>query len=322
LISKREKETSMQFGKYLRLCREQTNMTQEELIQNLYNFDIEKFKGLNSSTLSKWERGVTQPSSSKKVTIIKFFQNFTGMALPYLNTYTTDNIQEYISNIGVKNIFGKNRKYILEFPEETMNLDDMKICSVHEIKRKKTLLDINYTIHKEYNPAYTRVSLEQFNEWSSKPNNLFMVAEYKNVAMALLFMLRLKPYIFDKLLNFEMKKSDITADDFATFEEEGDNYILSFFALNEKSATLLMIRYYSYLIANQDNTHEVGTINTMPESQTNIRNMNFEVHKRKTLKDGTVIKSYKQTLENIIIHESSLNIIFPNNKDKKPPRKE
>ena len=307
----------MKFNEYLKLCRKQTNMTQEELIEGLYNFDIEKFKGLNTSTLSKWERDVTQPNSSKKVSIINFFQNFTDKTLPFLKKHTVDDIEEYIANIGIKNIFGKNKKYILEFPEKTMDIDDMKIYPVRNMKRKQDLLNINYNIHKEYNPPYTQITLEQFNEWSNNPDNLFMTVEYKDVVMALLFILRLKPHVFSKLLNFEMKKSDITPDDFATPEEKGDNFILSFFALNEKSATLLMLRYYAYLVANQDNTCNVGTINTMPEVQTNIRNMNFEVYKRKTLKDGTLIKSYKQTLKNIIIHEGSLDIIFLNSKGKK-----
>ena len=71
-----------------------------------------------------------------------------------------------------------------------------------------------------------------------------------------------------------MKKNDITADDFASSDEEGSSLMLSFFAMNDKTATLLFIRYYAHLIANQKTIDEIGGITIQDEAKKIINNMN------------------------------------------------
>ena len=79
------------------------------------------------------------------------------------------------------------------------------------------------------------------------------MCEFNDQFFGLLFTLRLKPDIFSKLVNFEMEESDIDIDDFASSEEMGSDYFLSFIALNDDVASLLFIKYYAQLIANQKN---------------------------------------------------------------------
>ena len=80
----------MQFNEYLKSCREHNNLTQEQLVHDLYSFNIENFEGLDTSTLSKWERSITRPKISKQISIIKCFQERTGIVLPCWDKYSSE----------------------------------------------------------------------------------------------------------------------------------------------------------------------------------------------------------------------------------------
>ncbi len=301
----------MKFNTYLKSCREHNTLTQEELVHNLYSYDIGLFEGLDSSTLSKWERGITQPKASKQVSIIKYFQKKEGIALPCWDRYSTQEAEDLICQTGIHNLLGKAKKLILNFPSKMMQLDDLKVYQVRHAERMETLLDLNMDIHLETNHPFTQISLEQFRTWALHPSNLFLACEYKNEFLGLFFSLRLKPEVFQKLMNFEMKKNEISIDDFASFDETGSHYMLSFYALNEKVAVMLGIRYYAHLIANQTGIDEIGVITLLDDVKKLINNMNLEEYRSTTMKDATELKSYKQSLSNVLVSENAVKMLFP-----------
>ena len=64
----------MYFGDYLKLCRNSSTLTQEELVSELYEHDIDHFEHLEATTVSKWERNFPLPSTKRQISIIKYFQ--------------------------------------------------------------------------------------------------------------------------------------------------------------------------------------------------------------------------------------------------------
>jgi transcriptional regulator with XRE-family HTH domain len=300
----------MQFNEYLKLCRENNALTQEELVHNLYSYDIEHFEGLDTSTLSKWERSITKPKMAKQIRILNYFQESTGIALPYLNTHNIEEAESLICNVGMKNILGKNKTYILELPSGSMNIDEFHVYPIRNTERMNPLLDINMDVHKEINHIFTQITLEQFQSWALHPSNLFLVCEYKNTFLGLLFTIRLKPEIYHKLLNFEMKKSDIQEEDFASHDEMGCNFFLSFYALSQKSASILFVRYYAHLIANQSNIQEIGGITTMKDAEKIAHNMNLKYFSKKITDEHIEIRSFSQTLAHVLASENVLKMIL------------
>jgi len=300
----------LHFNEYLKSCREHNQLTQEQLVHDLYIYDIESFEGLDTSTVSKWERGITKPKPSKQVNIIKYFQEKTGVALPCWESYSIKETEDLICRSGMTNLIGKRKELIQNFPSEMMHVDEFKIYPVRSFERMSALLEINMDIHQTVNQKYSQVSLEQFKEWALHPSNLFLACEYKGGFLGLFFTLRLKPEVFDKIMNFEMKKSDITLDDFASFDEMGCNYMLSFYALNQKCATMLFIRYYAHLIANQKNIAQIGLITTLDEVKKVVNNMNLDYYTGKILEKDVEIQAYKQTLPNVIASENVVKMIL------------
>ncbi|RLA71395.1 MAG: hypothetical protein DRG09_00280 [Epsilonproteobacteria bacterium] len=300
----------MHFNEYLKSCREQGALTQEKLVHDLYSYDIDNFKGLDTNTLSKWERNITKPKITKQVSIIKYFQNHTGLALPYWNHFSIKEAEALICKAGMYNLLGENKQLVLNFPSETISVDDMHVYPLRSFERMDTLLDINMDLHKNANHEYAQISIEQFREWALYPSNLFLVCEYKNTILGLFFSIRLKPEVFNKILNFEMKKSDITLDDFASFDEMGSNYMLSFYALNSKCATMLFIRYYAHLIANQKNIAEIGVVTALDEVKKVVGNMNLAYYTNKITDDNTEIQAYRQTLPNVLASDNFVKMIL------------
>ncbi len=305
-----KKGNHLHFNEYLRSCREHNDLTQEQLVHDLYSHDIEQFKALDTGTLGKWERSITKPKIAKQVSIIKYFQKKTGVVLPCWDKYSSDEAAGLICKAGMRNLIGKSKKHIYNFPSEMMSVDDMHVYPLRTFDRMDALIDMHMPLHQSINHKSLQLSKEQFKEWALHPASLFLACEYKDTFIGLSFTTKVKTEIFDKVLNFKMKRSEITTDDFASFDEVGSNLMLGFYALNEKAATLLFIRYYAYLIANQKYIANIGAVSNSEEAIKLVSNMNLEYHGSHMTDDNVKIKGYKQTLFNALASEHVVKMIL------------
>jgi len=300
----------VQFNDYLKRCRVNNELTQEELVSNLYTYDIDTFGGLDTSTLSKWERSTTKPKAAKQVSIMKYFQEVTGNPLPCMHNPSEKEAQELICKAGVRNLLGKNKQLIFNFPSEFMSVDDMDISPLRSFDRMDALIESNMHIQQGFNHSYAHITQAQVKEWALHPSSLFLGCEHKGCFLGLFFTIKVKPEVFSKIVNFEMKKGDLTVDDFASSEEQGSMLMLSFFAMNEKAGVMLVIRYFAHLIANQDNIVEMGGVTSNDEAQKITGRMNLQPHSTMTTDNNQKIHSLRQTLPNVLASEYVLRMIL------------
>jgi len=300
----------LQFSQYLRTCRDHSRLTQEQLVHALYVHDIENFEALDTSILSKWERDVTQPKVAKQVSIVKYFQKQTDKALPCFEGYSIQEAESLICESGMKNILGKSKQLILDFPSAVIGVNDLLVYHVRNSEHVDRYLSINVDLDQDFNHNYSHLTVKQFKTWAVNPANSFYVCEYKGQFFGLLFTLRVKPEIFEKLMQYQIEEEDLKENDFASFDEIGSNYIISFFAMNEKAATLLFIRYYAHLIANQDVIAEVGTSTMMEDGQKLIKKMHFEPCSQKVLSKEWTLQSFRASLSSFLAQESVLKMLL------------
>ena len=300
----------MQFNEYLKLCRQQNQLTQEQLVQELYSYNIEHFQSLDSRALSKWERGDIKPKTIKQVSIIKYFQSKTGLPLPCWNDYNSDEAEKTICKVGMGNLIGKSKKLIYDFPSEMMSVDDINVYPVRNFKNMDSLINTNMHLHKSSNHKSSQLSREQFREWAVHPDNMFLACEDNGTFLGLLFAARVKPEILTKIVNFEMQKNEVTENDFASFNEKGSYILLSFFALNQKVATLLFIKLYAHFIANQKNIVDIGGITNSDEAKKLVSNMNLQYQNSITTDDNVKITAYKQSLSNVLASEYAVKMLL------------
>ena len=300
----------MQFNEYLRSCREHSKLTQEQLVSDLYSYDIESFEGLDTSTLSKWERSITKPKLSKQVNILKYFQEKTGVALPCWGNYTVTETEELICKVGMQNLLGKSKELVLNFPSKMIGAGDLIVSQLRNSEMIDKVIDINIDLDRGFNHKFTELFPVHFKEWALHPSNSFFVCEYKDSFFGLLFTLRLKPDAFEKIMNHEIKEKDIMMGDFASFDEMGCNYIISFFAMNEKASSMLFIRYYAHLIANQKVIAEVGVATMMEDAKKMIDSLNLKYYASTPITESLELQTYREILPNFLACEKVVKMIL------------
>ena len=298
----------MKFNLYLRSCRQKYKLTQEELVQDLYNFD-ESFIGVDTRTVARWEAAQTQPSIERQITIIKLFSTLSGHILSCFHEKCREDIENEICKVGVRNLIGTSKEHILSFPSQSFKLEFSSIRQVKSFDDVSKAMELPYsTVMNLTNNIYD-LSVEEMISWSRHPSNLFLISEYHQQYSGMLFSLRLKPYIFNKIINFEMKINEITNDDFASFEEMGSHLPITFFAYNDKNATLLSLRFYAHLIAYQDIIKDVGATPILESAKKIVLKMNMKAHKEKRVAQGT-LTSYTAPLSDILINPSVMKMLF------------
>lgn len=285
-------------------------MTQEQLAHELYSYKIESFESLDASVISRWENGNVQPKVARQVDIIKYFQKKMDTVLPCWDSYTVEETEELICKAGMRNLIGKNKKLIYDFPSEMMRVDNIKVYPVRNSERMDALIDANMLLHQSLVQKLFQISREQFREWALHPYSQFLVCEYKDAFYGLFFTLKVNPEIFNKIMNFEMQINDITANDFLSSSEVGSSLAISFFAMNEKAATMLFIRYYAYLITNQKTISEIGTVTMQDDAKRIARNMNLKYDTGKVIDYNVKIQSFRQTLSNVLASENAVKMLF------------
>jgi len=300
----------MYFNEYLKTCRENNALTQEELVSELYNHDVKMFESLDTSTYSRWERAVVKPKTSRQVSILKYFQKRTGVALPCWDQYSIDETEEIICKTGMNNLLGNSKELVLNFPSATIGADDLHVYQLRNSDNMEKIISINLDMDKDFNHNTTHFQSEQFKEWALHPSSSFYVCEYKEQFFGLLFTLRLKPEVFERIMDLDIDEKDLSVNDFASFDEMGCNHMISFFAMSEKAASLLFIRYYAHLIANQKFIIEVGLATMMEDARKLIRNMNLHHYSSKIIEKGLELQTYRETLPNFLASQKVVKMIL------------
>jgi len=300
----------LDFYKYLKKCRENCNITQEELVSELYLHDKKIFESLDAVTLSRWERNMTKPNTAKKLSIIKYFQKQSEEALPCWENYSTEEVEDLICTAGISNLLGKTSKLVLNFPSEMMHIDEIKVYPIVDNARAETLFALHMDLHRSISHTHRQVTPEQVKLWAEHPSSFFLIAEYKGAFAGLFFSLRVKEEVFAKIQSFEMKHSEIEECDFALNGENGSIILLSFYALNHKVASMLFMRYYAYLIANQKHIRHIGVSTALPEVHKTVENMNLKEMSEKHFEDGVLLKFYAESLREVLATEYVVKMIF------------
>ncbi len=300
----------MQFNQYLKNCRKTYNLTQEELVQELYNFS-DSFVGLDTRTLIRWEKGSTKPSATKQVIIIELFQKYSTHIFPCF--YKQDEIEEKLCNVGIANLIGNSKEHILNFPNNIFKVEDINISQVRSHDDIDLILNMPQSIFKGLTDNYFKITIEHLKEWSLHPSNFFLVAQSHNDFLGMFFTLRLKPSSFKKIISFDMKITELNDEDFAVSNEESCDFPFTFFAYNDKVASLLYLRYFTHLIAYQDTIVEVGTTPLLESGKRLVEKINLSYIQDKKV-DGETLSSYSASLEDVLINEDVLKMIFQKQK--------
>ncbi len=298
----------MLFGKYLKLCREKYHLTQEELVHKCYNYN-EDFHGLDVGTLSRWERGITNPSVDKQIKITKLLQGYEECIFPYFSTYDIYELEAELCSVGVQNLIGNSKEHILNFPHSNIIEENIKIINVEDSEDKDLLLKMPNNILSSLINNYYELDVDTLKRWASHKWNLFLVSEYENNFFGMMLVIRLKPDVFEEVLSFKRELKTLKDEDFCKGSEIGCSFPLTFFAYNQTIASLLYLRYYANLIANQEYILEVGSTPIIEGAIKLVEKINLKKYKSITTKKEK-LTSYRANLEDVLLRDEVFKMIF------------
>jgi len=300
----------MVFAEYLKSCRQKAEMTQDEVVHALYLLDEENFAGVNVSTLSRWERGITTPSTARIGTVLSFFQSRFNAPLPCLESSDTESLEKALCEKSLIQLFGRQSRMIVDISWGDEALPHFEIINLRKHPNAEELLELNFMLHQSVNTGFTKVELANFKRWLEHPAHLFSAVTYRSSFLGLLFALRLKPDSFRKILGFSLKKNELDDKDFASPDEEASIYLLSMFSFSQEVAAMLFNRLFAYLVAHQKNTDELGFLSSFDEAQLLAESMSLKPVSRH-FEDNVNIISYRNDLFTLMKSPLGIQTLFP-----------
>ncbi len=301
----------MEFGEYLKRCRLQNAMTQEELVSSLYSYDIEAFEGLDMSTLSRWERGKSMPPPNRIGAIVSFFQSQTGVAVPCIETKDPKSIESGLCIDALESMIGGVRSILHDLSLDTLSADEYRLLPMRYFERREEILDVHQVLYESVNPNFTRVERRQFDQWCMDPRNFFYTLLYKNTFLGLLFALRLKKEPFDSLIALKKRKSDISSSDIADMEESASMYMLSSFSLDKSVSSMLFARFYAHVISHHKSIERIGVVTPRKDVGRLALRMNISFAGNMKKDDDEVIDAYSGTIFDLLSSREAIRMLFP-----------
>ena len=295
----------MTFNKYIKLCRSKLELTQSELVFELYNFDT-IFQKLDVNTLGRWERAVTKTPLSKRIKLLHYFFYKLDFFFPFLDMHTIGNIERKFSTEKVHKFLGTHKKIVMSFPTNNSGKNDFRVLHAQESRHKETAFVTAINICDDMYGCGRFYSLEKLETFSKHPSTLFLLCEYKEQYFGHAFFIYLKQEIYTKVMNFEIDYMDIRDEHIASKNEKASYFSMGLFAMNEKAIALLFVRLYAHLIIEQKRILGVGTLISNGDAVNIAKNFGLQ---KSIIKEDLI--AYKAVIEEILLTEQILKILFP-----------
>lgn len=294
-----------QFSDYLRICRENQNLTQSELVATLFAFNP-SFECLDTNTLSRWERGVSKPSLTKQTLIIQYFSESFKRIYPFIEEAERIDIEQSFCALGFSKLLGKH-KLVMSFPTQHMDKKRFQTKLIQESHLKQSALSKNLLMFQEmYSLSLPAAAQQRMAELDS---NHFAICEYDDEYYGHFFAIKLRPDAFESALRFELNFAELDSHHIAKDQECGSFLFFGFFGMSDVVMSILWVNFYSWVIKKQSYILEMGAIITTKEGEMIAKNMNTENFFEKELNDK-LYRSFRATVKQMLITDNVVKMLF------------
>jgi len=240
--------------------REYTKLTQKELVEALSHYS-EKFKNLNTVTISRWETGTTTPSLHKKKLLLHFFASshclITDGACHDILYEAYERLYEPLSTVFTHNY----QSLIGNLPEQRMgqhNLENLKVFS-----QKDEYIEHIIDIEKATNATnYYPIKPTLLTQWCNYPSTFCIIAERKKQHLGHFVMLKLKNHVAEEIAHHKRSEFDLNKNDFCDINENGTYYVHALYGRSPRIAAELNVKAYLHLFENLKYTDNVMIFST------------------------------------------------------------
>ncbi len=248
------------FGEYLRRRRKQAGYTQDRLANALSRFNAKQLCGLDSVTISRWERATTEPTAERQKQVIRFFGDSLEEVFPFRSsksqTLTPERSVSYLVRHHLNS--PKLAHKVGSFP--ATDIQKYQVLRLGEELDSQPLLELALDYDHALFPCAHPVSLSQLEGWSEHAQELMLGCTRLGHYFGHLLCLPVKPERFEQLVRAEINESDIRVDDLARSDEPHSLYIYSLYGASRVVASIMLVHLARYISEHKDEVQEIGAL--------------------------------------------------------------
>ncbi|WP_281646556.1 hypothetical protein [Parendozoicomonas sp. Alg238-R29] len=245
------------FGSYLKNRRKEAGLTQDRLAMALSCYSS-VLSGIDSVTISRWERATTEPTGERQRQVIAYFHDDVEKIFPFRSSrsqiLTPDQSMEYLTRHYLNS--PKLGHKIGTFPElEGCQYRLQKLTADPEHHRfLDMIIEYDDAIYESAVPT----DRDRMAGWINRCNRLSLVCCKYSHYFGHVIALPLKEEIFWQLIQGKREEASISQDDIVATHEPHCLYIYSLYGASRLAAGRLIMEIICYLGRHYDHVNYIG----------------------------------------------------------------
>ncbi|WP_028486818.1 helix-turn-helix domain-containing protein [Thiomicrorhabdus chilensis] len=293
------------FNEYIKCCRQKLGLTQTRIVEELIKHNA-SFTGLDITTYSRWERGVTTPKYQRKKSILSYFFSRTLTFYPYIDFENNSNLHQSAQRLPLPNSL-HNHLLVMNLPMCHFPDKQIESIPIQESNQSSLATSFNHLIIKalyDFN-----INTIRHKHLISNPGNFSMVCLFNDNYMGHLFCLKIKTSVYHKLIRFKMSVSELNTEHLADDSEDGGLLFFGLFSLSNEVLKNLWAQLYNWLAINQKKIQFIGAITSDKESFHTLLELEIE-HIGTTKRKTKIYHSLSSPLKKVMLSEPVINTMF------------
>ncbi|MCL6271584.1 hypothetical protein M3P05_16835 [Sansalvadorimonas sp. 2012CJ34-2] len=245
------------FGSYLKKRRKEAGLTQDRLAMALSCYSP-VLAGIDSVTISRWERATTEPTGERQRQVIAYFHDDVEKIFPFRSSrsqvLTPDQSMEYLIRHYLNS--PKLGSKIGTFPERDGR--SYSIQSLNNTEEDRSFLEMILEYDRSISKSAVPVERERLGGWLGKCNRLTMVCRKYGHYFGHVVALPVKDEVFWQLIHAQKEIASLSLDDIVSPHEPHSLYVSSLYGASRIAAGRLILEVVSYLGRHYDNVSHIG----------------------------------------------------------------
>ncbi|CAM3567570.1 helix-turn-helix transcriptional regulator [Parendozoicomonas haliclonae] len=245
------------FGDYLKKRRKEAGLTQDRLAVALSCYSP-VLSGIDSVTISRWERATTEPTCDRQREVIAYFHDDVEKIYPFrsgrASRVTSDQAVEYLVRHYL--VSPKLGQKVGTFPEKEGG--HYQIERFNDSPNHQNCLDMIIEYDQSLSASAVPVSHERLGGWIRHSNRLALLCMKHGQYFGHLIALPLKDEVFWQLVHARREEASLSLDDIAAPGESHSLYIFSLYGASRLAAGRLIMEVMTYISRHFDHINYVG----------------------------------------------------------------
>jgi len=269
-----------------------------------------QFSALNTVTLSRWETGTTNPTHTKKKTLLHFLASTKCFSYsPACHTLMMETYEELYEPLST--VFTRNYQYLIgNFPEFKVDFSSLQMLNDFEHKEEhlEHIVDIETVTNVE---GYYSVEQNRLKALCEHPSSFAVICERKRQHLGHFIMFKIKNSVAENIVYHRRNEYTLTLDDLCDVKEHGTYYVHALYGKNPRIAALLNVKAYLYLFENIQYVDNVAIFSSRKDGVLLTKDYGIElVAKGKDETFGYVWHGLLSPVEDILFSDTVVKLIF------------